>query len=515
MNSGILASLRQWWQSLGQTQKILFLLGCVAILAVIGVLGRFILRPAYAPLFTELGPQDAARIIEQLESTQTPYRLAGNGTIIEVPKDLVYKLRIQMASAGILYNNGAGFELFDEKKFGITEFEQHVGYQRALQEELRRTIVQLDEVEQARVHLVLPRESVFIDEKVTPSASIALKLKPFAKLEPNQVQGIQSLVMGSVQGLSPENIHIIDMHGNVLNEFLAYANGDSYAVPSHRFELKRQLEKELESRVQQMLNHILGPGRAVTMVTAELDFDQEETVRTEYGPGSVLSEQTINETGSSEAAGGIPGADSEMPGVTMPFADTGGGSSYSKEQTTTNYQVDTTRQTVIKAPGNIRRLSVSVVVDGEYNQEQLESLQQVVAAAVGYDAARGDQLAVSSMTFNEASIPSFQEETPASPQPPAALPLQRQFIVAGAAAGALLLLLLLFLLLRRRARRRREMLLQQQAAEEARRKAAQEAEQEKEIVIEEPKPGYRTLIKKIARERPSDVVEILKVWLKE
>jgi flagellar M-ring protein FliF len=516
MSSGILDKLRQWWQSLGSSQKVLFTASCAGILVTMALLGQMLLRPAYAPLFTELEPQNAAKVIEQLESLQTPYRLTNNGKTIEVPKDQVYKLRIQMASAGALYANGAGFELFDEKKFGITEFEQHVGYQRALQEELRRTIVQLSEVEQARVHLVLPRESVFLDEQVTPSASIALKLKPFAKLEPNQVEGIQSLVMGSVQGLSPDNIHIIDMQGNVLND--AMKSGDDGLLSASTLQslgIKRQYEKEMESRLQQMLNRILGPGRAVAMVSADMDFDREETVRTEFGPGSVLSEQTVTEDGSGGAGnGGIPGMDSEMPGTTMPLADQGmgAGSNYNREERTTNYQVDTTQQTLVKAPGTIRRLSVSVVVDGQYTQDQLDSIQRVIASAMGYDATRGDQLTVSGIEFNEAAVPSF-EDTPVTT---AATPLDKQLLIPGAVAGALLILLIAFFLFRRRARRRREMMLRQKAEEEALRRAAEEAKQPKEeIVIEEPQPGYRTLIKEIAREKPSDVVEILKVWLKE
>lgn len=512
MNSGKLASLRQWWQSLKHTQKIIFIAGCAGILVTIVLLGQLVLRPAYAPLFTELEPRDAAKIIEQLESSKVPYRLTNNGKNIEVPEDQVYKLRIQMASAGVLQDSGVGFELFDEKKFGITEFEQQVGYQRALQEELRRTIVQLDEVEQARVHLVLPRESVFLDEQVTPSASIALKLKNYAKLEPNQVMGIQSLVMGSVEGLKPENIHIIDTEGNVLNDDLALKGDEPLsATAMERYEIQKNYEKEMESRVQQMLNRILGPGRAVAMVTAEMDFDKQETVRTEHGPGAVLSEQSTTESGAGVAPGGVPGTDTEMPGDTMPVADGNASSNYNREQRTTNYEVDKTQQTIVKSPGNIKRLSVSVVVDGEYPRAQLDSIQQVVAAAVGYDAARGDQITVSGMQFNSPAIPGFDE--PASTPGPWAN--RNYLIAAGAAVAALLLLVVLILVLRRRARRRREELLRLEAQEAARQRLAAEPPVENEIVFEEPKPGYRSKIKDIAREKPSEIVEVLKVWLRE
>jgi len=516
MNNEILTKLRQWWQSLKLPRKIIFILGCTGILITIAVLGQLLLRPNYTPLFTELEPQNAAKVIEQLESTQTPYRLTNNGKNIEVPEDLVYKLRIQMASSGVLVDNGAGFELFDQNKFGITEFEQQVGYQRALQEELRRTIVQLEEVEQARVHLVLPRESVFLAEEVVPSASIALKLKPFAKLEPNQVQGIQSLVMGSVEGLSPENIHIIDMQGNVLNDPLASNSGEMLSASAlERYEIKKKFENGMESRVQQMLNPVLGPGRAVAMVSADMNFDSEETVSTKHGPGAVLNEQTVTESSSGGSAGGVPGTDSEMPGGTMPTMDGSSESGYSKEQRSTNYQVDTTQQTIINAPGNIRRLSVSVIVDGKYSQAKLDSIQQVVAAAVGYNADRGDELIVSSMAFNDAAIPNFEEQTPVA-APKSGILANRSYVIAASAAGILLLVAVAVILIRRWVRKRKEMLLRRQAELEATRKAAEKKAQEKELVFEDAiQPGYKTQIRGLAKEKPSEIAEILKIWLKE
>lgn len=511
MNSNILDKLRQWWQSLNRSQKVIFIVGCTGILVTIAVLGQLLLRPTYAPLFTELESQNAAKIIEQLETLQVPYHLTNNGKTIEVPEDLVYKLRIQMASAGALYNNGQGFELFDEKKFGITEFEQHVGYQRALQEELRRTIVQLNEVEQARVHLVLPRESVFLDEQVVPSASIALKLKPFSKLEPDQVRGIQSLAMGSVQGLTPENIHIIDMQGNVLNEDME-TDGNEFSSASalKSYEIRKQYEKEMEQRLQQMLNRILGPSRAVAMVSADLDFDRQEILRAEYGPGTILHEETVTEDGSGTTSGGIPGADSQMPGNTMPFASDSAGSEYSREQRAADYQVDTNQQTIIKAPGTVRRLSVSVVVDGNYAQDRLDSLEQVIAGAMGYDENRGDQLNVSSMNFNKDSLPNFEETPAPSPE----ILLDKRLIIPGAIAGSLLLVLIIFLIIRRRTRRHREMLIQQQLEEEAKPQVVQEKPKEQEKV-EDPIAQQHRTVKKIARERPAEVVEILKIWLKE
>ncbi len=509
MNSNIMDKLRQRWQTLNSSQKIIFVSGCAGILITIAVLSRLLLSPTYAPLFTELESQNASKIIEQLETLQVPYQLTNNGKTIEVPEDQVYKLRIQMASAGALYNSGQGFELFDEKKFGITEFEQQVGFQRALQEELRRTIVQLDEVDQARVHLVLPKESVFLDEQAVPSASIALKLKPYAKLEPDQVRGIQSLVMGSIQGLTSENIHIIDMQGNVLNEDMENGDGEfSSASALKNYEIRREYEKEMEQRLQQMLNRILGPGRAVAMVAAELDFDRQEILQSKYGPGTIQHEERLTEKGSGITGGGVPGTDAQMPGDTMPFVTGNTGSEYSRDQNTNDYQVNTDQQTLIKALGNVKRLSVSVVVDGNYTQTKLDSLQQVIAGAIGYDQKRGDQLNVSSMNFDKSSLPNF-EETPVQSL------VDKRLIIPGAIAGALLLMLVVFLIFRRRARRRyEESLIQQQIKEDTLSQVVQE-EPMQEKVEEDPIVKQRKSLKQVAQERPAEVVEILKIWLRE
>ncbi|MFZ5650287.1 MAG: flagellar basal-body MS-ring/collar protein FliF [Bacillota bacterium] len=224
MNLGqLLARFGERWRNLNQTQKVLAILAVVGVLTALTVLSQIVFKTPYAPLFTGLDPKDAGKISEELKKEKIPYRVANQGKTIEVPENAVYETRIKLASSGALYSSGVGFELFDQKKFGITEFEQQVGYQRALQEELRRTIVQVEAVEQARVHLVMPKKSLFLNDQTEPSASIALKLKPTAKISGENVRGIVELVAGSVEGLKPENINVIDMQGNSLSDGLRTA----------------------------------------------------------------------------------------------------------------------------------------------------------------------------------------------------------------------------------------------------------------------------------------------------
>ncbi|MFZ5590396.1 MAG: flagellar basal-body MS-ring/collar protein FliF, partial [Bacillota bacterium] len=411
--------------------------------------------------------------------------------------------------------SGSGFELFDQQKFGVTDYEQQVAYQRALQEELRRTIVQLEEVEQARVHLVLPRKSLFIDEQTPPSASVVLKLKPGARLEPGQVKGLVDLIAGSVQDLKPENVHIIDLAGNSLTDALNLGS-DAAALSGlalQHYEVQREYEKALESRVAQLLGRILGPGKAVAMVSAELDFSQQQTTSVNYGPSQLLSKQEISETSSGgSGAGGVPGAESNLPGGSIPAQGGEGSSSYSRQQVTTNYQVPSQQQTVIKPPGTLKKLSVSVVLNGNYPQNQIDEIRKLVATAVGYDETRGDSIAVSGMAFDD----SLQKEFAAGEQVDKRNAMYIEPVWIYLAGGLLLAGLLVGMVVWRR-RRRYQVWLKEQ--EELRRAAEQAARVEEEpSSFLKPEEKTRTVqddLKEFAREHPNEVADILKLWLKE
>ncbi|MEG3069859.1 MAG: flagellar basal-body MS-ring/collar protein FliF [Candidatus Syntrophopropionicum ammoniitolerans] len=217
--ANLLARLRERWESLNQSRKVVSVLVVLGVVISVVCLGRIAMQPAYAPLFTGLESKEAGMIAENLK-TMKVYQITDQGKTIMVPERQVYEVRSQLAGSGALSSSIIGFELFDQSKFGQTDFEQQVGYQRALQGELSRTVVQLDGVEQAWVHLVLPEKSVFLSEQGTPSASVALKLESGALLKPEQIQGICDLFVGSVAGLEPDNVHIIDTEGNILSDNL-------------------------------------------------------------------------------------------------------------------------------------------------------------------------------------------------------------------------------------------------------------------------------------------------------
>lgn len=515
MNLGeLLVRFRERWQALSRTQRIMAAMAALGVLVALVFLGQMLFSTPYAPLLTGLDPKDAGRITEELTKEKVPYRVTGQGKTIEVPEDRVYETRIRLASAGVLYNGGAGFELFDQNKLGVTEFEQHVVFQRALQGELERTIVRLDAVEQARVHLVLPRKSLFLDEQVEPSASIALNLKPAAELAPENVRGIVDLVAGSVEGLKPENVHIIDMDGNSLTDTLRLKDKAANLTLQtlDHFEIRRNYEKELESRIQQMLRQILGPGKAVAMVSAELDFDQKQSTSTSYGQGQTLSQQSVVETGSGSGAGGAPGTDSDLPGSTVPAQAGATGSSFSRQETTTNYQVPSSQETVVKAPGSLIRLSASIVVNGNYPQSQLQQIQNVVSTAIGFDAARGDQVNVSSMSFDNTLQREASEEMMAEKAGDQA---ERQnMIIAVAVAGAVVLLAALaaYIIMVRRRRERERIAAEEKAQQEA---AAMAAREDEPLEIKQRPRSRLDDVKEVAANNPDGVAEIIKIWLRE
>lgn len=509
----LVAGFKERWQKLNQTQKIASVLLAAATLACLIWLGQLALKPSYAVLFSGLEPREAGAIVEKLKTMKIPYQLADEGKTVKVPKDKVYEARIQLASSGALAGGGMGFELFDQNKFGKTDFDQQVDYQRALQEELRRTIVQLEGVEQARVHLVLPQKSVFVGgSQGTPSASVALKLKPGVRLKPEQVQGICDLLLGSVEGLKPENVHIIDTEGNVLGEGLKAA-GPAQAGAKLSLEqqkAQREYEKELESRIKNMLASILGPNQAVAMVTAELDFSQRQiTTSTAANPDNVkVSEHTVTETATGTGAGGVPGTASNVTGY--PVLEGGGASSYSRQENTVNYQVSTRQETVVQAPGTVRRLSAAVVVNEAAGPVDVQRVRDAVAAAIGFDPTRGDQISVSGMVFDDSYQRKVQEEMAKAEEKAKKKETYQSYALFGSAVLGVLLLLAAFLLVRRR--RAAERVEEEVVRGPAEYVPLRAAEAEAEIP---PPEDNQKKVKDLARERPSDVAEIIKVWIRE
>ncbi|MDS1029524.1 flagellar basal-body MS-ring/collar protein FliF [Bacillota bacterium LX-D] len=503
----LIEQAKEKWKNLSKPQKSIVIIMALALLLSLLFLIQWATRVEYAPLFNDLEPKTASAVVDKLKDLNIPYKLENQGSTISVPKEQVYDARIQLAGAGVLTDTGLGFEIFDQTKVGVTDFVNDVNYQRALQEELRRTIVAFDEVDQARVHIVLPKESLFVEEEQSASAAVTVKLKPLAKLTPDQVEGIIYLVSSSVPNLPPENVRVIDGGGKVLSDDVDLNNNLSRQRLT-QYELKRQFEKDMEKRVQAMLTTIFGEGNAIVMITADLNFDQVEQKQTAYDKGQVLGQQTSSEQGSS--TGGTPTAvgDPNKTSQTSSYTVAGSGNStYQKNSTTTNYKVPETSTVTVKAPGEIRNISASVVVDGQLTAQELANVQQVVATAIGYQATRGDQINVSSMAFGDGlnkTVPAAQTQAK-SLLPP---------YVKWMALGAGVLLLGWFVLMKRR---RKKEAAEEPIIEEILPVAPEEPiAVAPEISMEEKiKKEKQQVAKDIVRQKPDEAAQLIKAWLSE
>ncbi|EHJ48567.1 flagellar M-ring protein FliF [Solidesulfovibrio carbinoliphilus subsp. oakridgensis] len=415
--------LIQYWSNRSAAQRILLggLAGSMAIAFLVMV---YLLNQAeMRVLYTNMAPEDASRVVELLKASKTPYELRENGTTVLVPAEAVYEQRLKVAGEGVMHGQGVGFELFDQLKVGQTDFVQRINYSRALQGELSRTITEFPQVEKARVHLVLPQKSLFIEEQKKASASVVLTLKRGQKLDAKQLQGIVNLVAMSVEGLTPEHITITDTTGQSL--YQPRADGGLDGLSTTQFEFKNTFEANLENRIEQLLTPIVGPGRALAKANVDLDFSQR-TVRKElYDPNVtvVRSEQKSEESTSGSAAVDAGGATTTPRGggAAVPnsnfrgdgYSGTESTQKSSRQNSTTNYEINKEEQNVVTPVGDLKRQSIAVIVDGTYEKvegkntftfvprkaEELERIKQVVARAAGLDPARGDEIQVSSFEF--------------------------------------------------------------------------------------------------------------------
>jgi len=401
----IRTSFRYQWGNLPAARKLT--IGLIAAAVVAGIVGLAVWtsKPDYAVLFSDLEPDDIQAIEGELRAAGVSFQQSENGSSIMVPSSEVYKMRLRMANKGIPEAGNIGFESFDKTDFGMTDFVQQLKYQRALQVELGRTINQVRQVVAARVHIVLPRKTVFADRDEPSKASVALKLRPGSRLSMDQVDGIVHLVAGAVEGLQKENVAVFDTSGKMLST----SSRDS-VVDGSQLKYQRNVESELGSRIRDMLDTVLGYNRATVQVAAEIDFTSAETTAEVYTPdGSVArSETTTDYTTKGSAilsASGTPGVTS---GIT-PGASSAAGSwpEYNRTESTTEYEVSKTVKHSIDRAGTVTRLSVAVVLDNKmlngvsttWTPQELTVFEDLIGNAIGIDSSR-DDIKVTNIPFD-------------------------------------------------------------------------------------------------------------------
>jgi flagellar M-ring protein FliF len=422
--------------------KIPIAIAAAAAVAIVVVMMLWAKQPTYKVLFSNLGDQDGGAIVTQLTQMNIPYQFSDNGGALLIPADKVYETRLKLAAAGLPKGGAVGFELMDQEKFGISQFSEQINYQRALEGELSRTIETLGPVSSARVHLAIPKPSLFVREQKNPSASVTLNLQPGRALDDGQINAIVYMVSSSVSGLPPANVTVVDQSGHLLTQ----SDNNGRDLNASQLKYANEVEGRLQRRIESILQPVVGNGNVHAQITAQIDYASREQTDENYQPNgspdkaAVRSRQlsTSDQIGAS-AVGGVPGALSNQPApaatapVTNPPAannangtqnqagnnaqntasnTSSSGPSNRRRDETTNYEVDRTITHTQHSAGAVQRLSAAVVVnyqvgtDGKakpLTDDQLKKIDDLVREAMGFSQERGDTLNVVNTPFNEAA----------------------------------------------------------------------------------------------------------------
>ncbi|MBK7141030.1 MAG: flagellar M-ring protein FliF [bacterium] len=500
--------------------QVMMLFGVVAgtIVGVVLLVG-WVNNVTYSRLYSNLEESEAGEVISYLNDNKIPYKLEDGGKSIEIPADDVYKTRISLAAEGLPRAGSIGYSIFDKNNLGMTDFLQNLNFRRALEGELTRTIMQLSEVQAARVHIVIPKDRLFREDKKEATASVLLKLKGHAQLARAQIAGISHLVASSVEGLSPENITIVDYEGNLMS---GGRKSDPLAgLSTSQLEVRQNVESYLQDKAQSMLDGVLGNGKAIVRVTADLNFQQVEKTAETYDPNApvIRSEERTRNTNATTDKAEPPNESNQQE---------------NSETIVTNYEINKTVEHIINAVGTIDRLSVAVMVDGTYqmpeagtgdgagapvyqprSQEELDKLAAVVRNAVGFQQQRSDQIEMFNIPFDRQE---FQQE-----QLQLDVMYQRDFYWdIGKKVGLVLLAIFAFFYLKGKLKKLFSgvgNMLSPHPAHRAQHAGSVEGiedeEQPSAIVLEKRKPRLVDHMQQTAKERPEEVAKVIKTLMIE
>lgn len=422
----LFGNIKTAWEQRSAKERTLFAVAAAGVVVLALVLILWTMRTNYEVLFSELDTRDAAAIVEELKRAKVPYKIADGGTKILVEEKLVHETRLRLMGRGVALNGGVGFEIFDNKDVGMTEYTQKINYQRALQGELARTIMAINQVKQARVHLVVSESTLFKRQKVKPKASVSLVLKPGSTLNNEQIVGIQRLVAASVPGLEPGAVTVVDQAGVTLS---AAIDGDEdYALASGKLKLKKNAEDYFVRKVTGVLDRTFGPGQAIVSVDVTLNFDEVKRTQQTVVPlragatgddvGAVVRKrQSVYRQAKTQIAKAAVDGEPTYAAASPDLTST----------TDVEYELGKSVEQVVSTPGGIRRLSVGVIAPS-MTPAQTERLQDVIGMVVGYSAARGDAISVRSI---DEVLPAATREASeaASPSKPATETAPRGWLV--------------------------------------------------------------------------------------
>lgn len=422
--------------SMRANTKLLLAVGIAATLSVIIALILWINQQSYRVLFSNISDGEGGAIVAQLSQLNVPYRVDASGGAIMVPEGQVHEVRMKLAQLGVPKGGAVGFELLDQEKFGISQFSEQVNFQRALEGELARTIESLGPIQTARVHLAVPKPSMFVRDHKQPTASVTVNLFNGRTLDEGQVTAITQLISSAVSGLSADNVTLVDQRGNLLTQ------RGLRGLQTSQLKYTTDIESDYQQRIHRILAPLVGESNVRAQVTAQIDFTQLEQTQEAYQPNTdpqkmaIRSRQaSLAEQGNGLRTGGVPGALSHQPptpasapltqSITDKDAKSSPGQPYNnRSDETTNYEVDRTLTHTKSSMGRIERLSVAVVInhllqteDGNataMSEAELARIHTLVQEAIGYSAARGDSINIMNSPFNgiveEPTPPLWQQE---------------------------------------------------------------------------------------------------------
>ncbi len=500
----------------------------------------------FSALYTGMAPEDAAAVVQKLKESGVEYRLADSGGAVRVPSEKLAESRLALAAAGLPKTGRIGFELFDKTNFGTTDFVEHINYKRALEGELERSVMALAEVEQARVHLTLPKESVFLDQQQPSKASVMVKLHPGAHLSPQNVVAVTNMVASAVEGLAPDAISVVDMNGTLLTRRARTATVDGAQAPGELLEMRAQIERNLVAKISETLDPLLGPNayRAGASVDCDVTSGEQQEETLDPTHSVMVSSQKSEDVSDRGGSSGIPGTSSNLPNPSTPKAGTGG---VSRRTENIAYQTSRLVRHTRIPQGVVRRMSLAVLVDqvvrweGNGAQrhrllvppapETLKTIKELVAGVTGFSVERGDQLVVETLPFESsqnAEPPVMPSPTPPPSSDPAWLKWvnhYRGYLSAAAAVFAILLVGSRVLL---RAKRRKNFVATVSHPEElessmdlhqlpnpstALATAEQLAAREGLVSSEEDSQELAKRIRDLAKREPAVTANALRMWL--
>ena len=454
----VMGQIGNIWNGISLSHKFIMIMMTMGFIG--GIIGvtQWARKPDFALLYGELGPKESGEIVDLLKEDNVPFQIRGNGSAIAVPSEKVHEMRLKLAGKG-LPREESGYELLDKVGFGTSDFVQRVNYRRAIQGELAKTIRHLDYVEWAQVHLALPEGSLFVEDEKSATASVILKLKSRSAgvLRPEQVASIVHLVSAGVEGLKPENVTITDTRGNLLSK--KELPSSMIGASNDQLEMKKKIEDYFVAKAQDLLEKIVGGGKSVVRVSADLDFKHVDEKLVEFDPERrVPKVQTVT----TRVSGGAPFSGGGVPGMQANLMSQSGiiqsvGSSENEETAQTQYELSKTERIIADHGASLKRLSVAVLVDGMYedqkaedgkiqkvysqrNKDDMTRIAALVKQALGIDESnnRNDTFEIQNVQFYE---PSFEQEEASLKKEQ-----QKEFMLKMAKNGSLAITVLVFLL---------------------------------------------------------------------